>query len=95
MVKSLEPGGMLATAGAAVRDLIGAVLPLADLIALMPALAHQVEAVGQPAWRVLDRLDDDYEIEDGWCASPTILGAQTATSDQTAGAGEPAWRCPH
>jgi hypothetical protein len=63
----------------AVRELIGIVLPLDDLIALIPALARSVEAVGQPAWRVLDRLDDAYEIEDGWCASPTILAAQTMT----------------
>ncbi len=36
-------------------------------------------AAGQPAWRVLDRLDDAYEIKDGWCAAPTILSAQTET----------------
>ncbi|HUY47112.1 MAG TPA: sigma factor-like helix-turn-helix DNA-binding protein [Streptosporangiaceae bacterium] len=79
MFEALESGGMLETVCAAVRELIGTVLPLADLIALMPALAHLVGAAGQPAWRVLDRLDDAYEIEDGWCASPTILSAQTET----------------
>jgi hypothetical protein len=78
MVEFLEPGATLELVGAAARELIGTVLPLADLVALMPALARSVEAVGQPAWRVLDRLDGAYEIEDGWCASPTILGAQTA-----------------
>jgi hypothetical protein len=79
MVEFLEPGGSLELVGAATRELIGAVLPLVDLLALMPALARSVEAVKQPAWRVLDRLDDAYEVEDGWCASPTILAAQTAT----------------
>jgi hypothetical protein len=79
MVETLESDGTLATVSVAVRELVGTVLPLADLITLMPALARSVETVGQPAWRVLDRLDDAYEIEDGWCASPTILSAETET----------------
>ena len=78
MVEFLEPGGTLEMVGAAVRELVDPVLPLDDLIALLPSLAHMVEAAGQPAWRVLDRLDDAYEIVDGWCASPTIHGAQLA-----------------
>jgi hypothetical protein len=72
-------GDGLEMVAAAARELIGTVLPLDDLIALIPALARPIEAVGQPAWRVLDRLDNAYEIEDGWCASPTILAAQTMT----------------
>ena len=79
MVEFLEPGETLEMVSAAVRELVGPVLPLDDLISLVPALARLVEAVGQPAWRVLDRLDDAYEIADGWCASPTIYGAQVAT----------------
>jgi len=79
MVDFLERGGSLADIAAAARELVVSVLPLADLLALIPALARSVESVGQPAWRVLDRLDDGYEIEDGWCASPTMLGAQSAT----------------
>jgi Sigma-70, region 4 len=79
MVEFLEPGGTLELIGAAARELVGTVLPLDDLLNLLPALARPVEAVGQPAWRVLDRLDDAYEIEDGWCVSPTMLGAQTVT----------------
>ena len=79
MVEALESGGVLGTVSAAVRELVGTVLPLADLLTLIPALARPVEAVGQSAWRVLDRLDDAYEIKDGWCASPTVLSAQTET----------------
>jgi Sigma-70, region 4 len=78
-VEVLEPGQPLGAVSAAVRELIGAVLPLADLLKLMPALARLVEAARQPGWRVLDRLDDTYEIEDGWCAVPTILSAQSET----------------
>jgi len=79
MVEALEPGEPLGTVSAAIRELVGTVLPLADLLALMPALACPVEAMDQPAWRVLDRLDDAYEIEGGWCAAPTVLSAQTET----------------
>jgi hypothetical protein len=79
IVRELESGGSLERIVAAVRELVGTVLPLADLLRLVPALAHPVEAVGQPAWRVLDRLDDAYEIEDGWCAAPTTQSAQNET----------------
>lgn len=79
MVESLETVGVLELVGAAARELVGTVLPLASLLELLPALARPVEVVQQPAWRVLDRLDDAYEIEDGWCVAPTMLGAQSAT----------------
>jgi hypothetical protein len=75
----LESSDPVGAVNAAVRELVGTVLPLADLLGLIPALAHRVLAVDQPAWRVLDRLDDAYEIKDGWCASPTVLSAQTET----------------
>ena len=79
LVGLLETDGMLDLVSAAARELVGTVLPLADLIEFMPALGRIVEAAGLPAWRVLDRLDDAYEIEDGWCASPTIAAAQMVT----------------
>jgi hypothetical protein len=62
-----------------VREVVGIIFPLGDLIRLIPALARPVPAARQPAWRVLDRLDDAYEIKDGWCAAPTIVSAQTET----------------
>ena len=31
---------------------------------------------------MLDRLDDAYEIEDGWCVVPTMTAAQTMTQTQ-------------
>jgi hypothetical protein len=79
MVGFLEPGGALELVSASVRDVVDTILPLHDLLVLVPALAREVEAVGQPAWRVLDRIDDHYEIEDGWCVAPSMVGAQTAT----------------
>jgi RNA polymerase sigma factor (sigma-70 family) len=78
VVQALESSPLGAVC-AAVRKMVGTVVPLRDLLSLAPALARQVHAAGQPAWRVLDRLDDDYEIKDGWCAAPTIQSAQTET----------------
>jgi Sigma-70, region 4/Bacterial RNA polymerase, alpha chain C terminal domain len=79
MVGFLEPGGALELVSASVREFVESVLPLHDLLELVPALAREVEAVGQPAWRVLDRLDDQYEIEDDWCVAPSMVAAQTVT----------------
>jgi Sigma-70, region 4 len=79
MVAELEPGKPLGAVSAAIRELVGVVLPLDDLLSLVPALARLVEGAEQPAWRVLDRLDDSFEIKDGWCAVPTVLSAQTET----------------
>jgi RNA polymerase sigma factor (sigma-70 family) len=79
MTEALEANGPLELVAAAAREVIGTVLPLDDLLQLLPALARPVDAAAQPAWRVLDRLDDAYEIEDAWCVAPTMVGAQSAT----------------
>lgn len=76
--------GPLAAVAAFARDLIGTILPLEDLLVAMPALGRQVQGVGQPAWRVFDRLDDAYEIEDGWCVVPTMKAALELTRTQLA-----------
>ena len=39
----------------------------------------EVVTVGQPAWRVIDVLDDAYEIADGWCAEPSFEAARRDT----------------
>ncbi|MFJ9775577.1 sigma factor-like helix-turn-helix DNA-binding protein [Kitasatospora sp. NPDC101157] len=75
----LSDGGPLELVAEAVRGLIGTIRPLDDLVTLIPALRRTVDAVGQPAWRVLDRLDDAYEIADGWCVAPTMTAARTIT----------------
>lgn len=62
-----------------VRKQIRGVLPLDELIAVVPALALEVVAVGQPVWRVIDVLDDAYEIADGWCAEHSFEVARMNT----------------
>jgi len=61
------------------RLLIDAVLPLDDLLCKLPALRDTLLSVEQPLWRVLDRLDDSYEIVDGWCAAPSLASARATT----------------
>ncbi|MDO5727303.1 MAG: sigma factor-like helix-turn-helix DNA-binding protein, partial [Bowdeniella nasicola] len=56
--------------------------PLATLIAHYSALGENVAPVAQPVWRVLDVLDDSYEVADGWCASPAIAAAKKATGER-------------
>ncbi|WP_159105351.1 sigma factor-like helix-turn-helix DNA-binding protein [Rhodococcus ruber] len=75
-------GGPLASLVEAAQRTIHDVLPLAAFLEEIPSLKNTVDTVQQPAWRVLDRLDDSYEIEDGWCASPTVEAARTATATQ-------------
>lgn len=61
------------------RSQIRAVRPLAEVLAQMPALSREVRTVGQPAWRVIDVLDDAYEISDGWCAQPSFESTRWET----------------
>src|SRR5690606_35173136 len=63
-----------------VRTQIRGVRPLEELLAEAPALAIEVATVGQPAWRVIDVLDDAYEIAEGWCAEPSFEAARRDTA---------------
>ncbi|SDO34394.1 RNA polymerase, alpha chain C terminal domain [Nakamurella panacisegetis] len=75
----IAPGGALADIGASVRHAIGQVMPLDDLLELFPSLGQWVAGVEQPAWRVLDRIDDGYEIENGWCLTPSRTAVRADT----------------
>lgn len=78
----IAPNGPLAEVAASARRAINQVMPLADLLDLFPALGRKVDSVGQPAWRVLDRIDDGYEIEDGWCLAPSRSAARVNAQAQ-------------
>lgn len=82
MMSAISGDGPLAMVAASARELIGTIRPLDDLLDLMPSLGKRIERLGQPVWRVLDRLDDAYEIEDGWCVVPTMTASQEFTSTQ-------------
>ena len=63
------PTGDLA---AAVRQRVGTIATLGRLLREFPDLEETVAVVGHPAWRVLDWLDDDLEIEGQWVTCPSI-----------------------
>lgn len=67
-----DPSGPLAELAEAIRSRIGQVTSLERLLFSFPALTEQVDSVQLPAWRVLDRIDDTFEIEKGWAAAPSI-----------------------
>lgn len=79
MLAFISEGGELAAAAEYAHTLIGTIRPLNELLELIPALGRIVETVSQPAWRVLDRLDEAYEIRDGWCVAPTMTAAEAIT----------------
>ena len=79
LVQLLTSGSTLALVCQSVRELIAALLPIEDLLRRYPALQRHVDSVDQPVWRVLDLLDDGYEIHDGWCAAPSVSVARSST----------------
>lgn len=73
-----ESRGLADVAGS-IASSTGTIRPLSDLISAYPALAETVPSADQPAWRVLDQLDDAYEILDGWRVAPSMAAAEAAT----------------
>lgn len=71
--------GDFAALADAVRGAIGSVIPLRSLLQRYPSLAAVAPSVDQPVWRVLDRLDDAYEIVDGWCIRGKLASAAAET----------------
>jgi len=51
------------------------VAPIEAVLGETPSLGESVPAVGQPLWRVLDRLDDSFQVKDGWWCQPTVRSA--------------------
>lgn len=68
------------------------VTPLETMLGESPALVESVARVGQPVWRVLDRIDASFEVADGWWCRETVKAAvaitksalQTAAGDMRA-----------
>ncbi|GIH20684.1 sigma factor-like helix-turn-helix DNA-binding protein [Rugosimonospora africana] len=49
------------------------------LIDLHPELARDVPGFDAPLWLILDRLDDYFEVTDGWAAAPDVSSAADRT----------------
>ncbi len=77
LVAAGSPAGQVA---ALMRSQVRGVRPLVEVLAEAPALDCMVESIGHPAWRVIDILDDTYEIAAGWCAEPSFEAAERETA---------------
>ena len=75
----------VAAADKLLHDFSGVAYPLSAMIARLPSLGDVVSSVGQPVWRVLERLGTGMEIADGWCVKPSKEEAIRFTK-QTLGA---------
>lgn len=64
---------------AVLRAEIQPIAKLEKLISRHPNLSANVRSVNLPLWFVLDRLDDNFEVIDGWAAAPSIHEAQKQT----------------
>jgi len=64
---------------AAMRVEIQPIAPLQRLLERMPELARIVPGTDKPLWHVLDRLDDAFEVVDGWAAAPGVRMAKDRT----------------
>ncbi|WP_068157669.1 hypothetical protein [Rhodococcus phenolicus] len=64
---------------AAVRVQVRPVASLDRIEALFPDLSRQVPGLGVPLRQVLDRLDDRFEVADGWVAVPNLPEAERQT----------------
>ncbi|SCL53620.1 Sigma-70, region 4 [Micromonospora citrea] len=64
---------------ASIRTEIQPIAALDRLITLHPDLARDVPGVSVPLWLVLDRLDDYFEVTDGWAAAPDVPAAREQT----------------
>lgn len=56
------------------------VMGVQALVDRFPSISEVVPSLGEPVWRVLDRLDESYEIRDGWAAAPNVRSAVAETT---------------
>lgn len=66
---------------ASMRVEIQPVCGLDRLVTRHPELTKVVPPFGAPLWLVLDRLDDYFEVTDGWAAAPSVDDARERTRE--------------
>lgn len=82
-VKVLQTSSALASVRALASHALGderVVAPLDTMLGEIPALVESVVRVGQPLWRVLDRIDGSFEVADGWWCRGTVKAAVALTN---------------
>lgn len=66
---------------AGIRAEIDPAAPLDTLLGRFPVLAEPVPSLGVPLWLALDRIDDYFEVVDGWAVAPDLATSKAATID--------------
>jgi len=79
LVRTFHYGTTVGDLLASLRVEIQPVAALSRLVARHPQLSQEVPPVGVPLWLVLDRLDDYFEVADGWAVAPDIAAARDHT----------------
>lgn len=64
---------------ASIRVEVQPVASMQRLIAIHPTIGLTVPSLGVPLWLVLDRLDDYFDVTEGWAAAPDVSGAKRRT----------------
>lgn len=62
----------LGHAAAGVRYQLNPITPLSTLLDQNYHLKSTIDAVGRPAWYLLDKLDDEFESDGTWVAKPSL-----------------------
>ena len=75
----LQRSRLLTDLLSSLRIEIRPVCPLDRLTGRHPELNLIVPELGVPLWLILDRLDDYFEVEDGWAAAPDLAHARDET----------------
>lgn len=76
---SSEPEQDLFDLGAAIRQRVGVVGSIEYVLEVLPSLAQVSPSLRQPAWRIVDRIDETFEIADGWVCVPDLNSAVDIT----------------
>ncbi|MEV4277699.1 sigma factor-like helix-turn-helix DNA-binding protein [Actinoplanes xinjiangensis] len=79
LVRTFHYGTAIGNLLASMRVEIRPIAALPRLINRHPELDRIVPGIDVPLWLVLDRLDDYFEVTDGWAAAPTVAAAREQT----------------
>jgi very-short-patch-repair endonuclease len=63
-----------------VREKIQPVASLQRLLSDFPVLGERADFIGKPLWLVLDKLDDYFEVVEGWALAPSASATREHTS---------------
>lgn len=72
LVPAIDYGTPTGDLASVIKATLTPVSKIGRLINEYPVLAAEIRTLGKPLWLALDKLDDDFEVVDGWAAAPTV-----------------------